>query len=84
MASADFLGSRTHAKTGRARLAGVKAMADDLTIKLDTEQRARLEALAAETQQDAAELASRAVAEFVDYEAEFRAAVQEGVAASMS
>ncbi len=52
-----------------------------LAISLDDEHRARLDALAAATEEDPAALASRAVAEFVDYEAEFRAAVEEGLAA---
>ena len=52
-----------------------------LAITLDDEHRAQLEALAAERSMSAADLAAKAVADFVDEDLAFAAAVKEGLAA---
>ncbi|MDB5430426.1 MAG: hypothetical protein JWP35_1542 [Caulobacter sp.] len=51
-----------------------------LAITLDDEHRAQLEALAAERSMSAADLAAKAVADFVEEDAAWVAAVKEGLA----
>ncbi|MFI4936031.1 MAG: hypothetical protein ACHP7N_15555 [Caulobacterales bacterium] len=56
-------------------------MTIQLAIPLDDEQRERLEALAVSRQESVAELAAEAIAEYLEQDAAFRAAVEGGLAA---
>ncbi len=54
-------------------------MTAKLAITLDDDQMARLDALAQARQETTASVVQEAVREYLDYDAEFRAAVQEGL-----
>ncbi|MFN3515473.1 MAG: CopG family ribbon-helix-helix protein [Phenylobacterium sp.] len=54
-------------------------MTAKLAITLDDDQMARLDALAQARQETAADVVMEAVREYLDYDAEFRKAVQEGL-----
>jgi predicted transcriptional regulator len=53
-----------------------------ISVPLDEAQKAQLEAIAEASQESVGDLAARAVAEFLEEDAAFRAAVEVGVAAA--
>jgi len=52
-----------------------------ISVPLDEQQKAQLEAMAEASQSSIADLAARAVTEFLEEDAAFRSAVKEGLAA---
>ena len=56
-------------------------MASELAITIDDEQRRRLESLAAQRHESPADIAARALAEYLEEDAAFRRAVEEGLLA---